>query len=31
MKVLDEIIDLAVDNFGPLSVLLRNCLLLAVR
>jgi hypothetical protein len=29
MKILDEIIDLAVDNSGPLSVLLRKCLLLA--
>ena len=29
MEVLDEIVDLAVDNSGPLSVLLRNCLLLA--
>jgi AbiTii len=29
MKVLDEIIDLAVENSGPLSVLLRQCLLLA--
>jgi hypothetical protein len=29
MKILDEIIDLAVDNFGPLSVLLRKCLLFA--
>jgi hypothetical protein len=29
MMLLDEIIDLAVDNSGPLSVLLRKCLLLA--
>jgi AbiTii len=29
MKILDEIIDFAVDNSGPLSVLLRKCLLLA--
>jgi hypothetical protein len=29
MKILDEIIDLAVDNSNALSVLLRKCLLLA--
>ncbi|MGQ0443991.1 MAG: AbiTii domain-containing protein [Beijerinckiaceae bacterium] len=29
MKILEEIIDLAVDNSGPLSVLLRKRLLLA--
>jgi hypothetical protein len=31
MKILDEIIDIAVDNAGALSVLLRKCLLLAAR